>query len=86
MYEFCKRLSHLHEMLPFIRVNVEALVDSKSRNFNWSEFLAPTGAKTGYCRNFRSQKRQYPGLGPKIIAPSLPAHPLALLKELFPCW
>ena len=24
-------------------------VDSKSRNFNWSEFLAPAGAKTGYC-------------------------------------
>ena len=25
MYDFCKRLSHIHEMLPFIRVNVEAL-------------------------------------------------------------
>ena len=25
-------------------------VDSKSRNFNWSEFLAPAGAKTGYCQ------------------------------------
>ena len=25
-------------------------VGSKSRNFNWSEFLAPAGAKTGYCR------------------------------------
>ena len=29
-------------------------VDSKSRNFNWSEFLAPAGAKTGYCQNLRS--------------------------------
>ena len=26
MRKFCKRLSHLHETLPFIRVNVEALV------------------------------------------------------------
>ena len=25
MYEFCKLLSHIHEPLPFIRVNVEAL-------------------------------------------------------------
>ena len=26
MCEFCKRLAHIHEPLPFIRVNVEALI------------------------------------------------------------
>ena len=26
MCKFCKRLSHIHETLPFIRVNVEALI------------------------------------------------------------
>ena len=29
MCKFCKRLSHIHETLPFIRVNVEALVRNK---------------------------------------------------------
>ena len=31
MYEFCKRLSHIHETLPFIRVNVEALLQIQIR-------------------------------------------------------
>ena len=30
MCKFCKRLSHIHETLPFIRVNVEALSHGKA--------------------------------------------------------
>ena len=47
MYEFCKRLSHIHETLPFIRVNIEALAHD-IKNFNVKLFAnADASANAG---------------------------------------
>ena len=39
MCKFCKRLSHIHETLPFIRVNVEALVEGTVNSAKYINIL-----------------------------------------------
>ena len=45
MCEFRKRLSHIHETLPFIRVNVEALIDSLGLLVYWNTILSSSKVK-----------------------------------------
>ena len=39
MRKFCKRLSHIHETLPFIRVNVEALFSRRAVVSYWRKYV-----------------------------------------------